>query len=108
MKSPKGKYRLKEVFIVGVIALMIVTVSGGFDMYGVFHFDKMLSPNGWIFKQFNNISEICVGLLALYMGHRLINHTRTHNIIKESKDSELIITSVWIIAIAIVVGCAII
>jgi len=103
--SPKGEYRLKEFLIVGVIFLLVLAFSGGYDNYGEWHFERALSPNGWIFKQLNNIAEICIGLTMLYMGSRVINHLRTHDFLK-CKQSALLITMTWIIAIAIVVGNA--
>jgi len=105
MKSPKGTYRLKEILIVGVTFLILVALSGGFDNYGVWHLDKALNPSGWIFKQINNIAEAFTGIFILYIGHRVINHKRTHEFTGNEMYS-LAITSVWIIAIALVVASA--
>lgn len=108
--SPKGPFRTKELFIVGGVFLIIVALSGGFDAYGQWHLEKALSPNGWIFKQMNNMAEICMGLTMLYVGHRVINHFRTHDFIDEECDPHnlraLLMTVTWIIAIALVVGNA--
>lgn len=109
MNSPKGKYRLKEFMIIGVVFLIMVALSGGYDGYGEWHMNKVLSPNGWIFKQLNNIAEIGIGLTLLYFGHRVINHYRTHELIEKSKNCVfviMVITSVWILAIAYVIGNA--
>lgn len=108
MNSPKGKYRLKEFLIVGLIFLAMVAFSGGYDGYGQWHIERALSPSGWIFKQLNNIAEICIGLIMLYMGHRIINHYRTHDFIDCEHDPHklkiLAVTLCWILAIAYVVG----
>jgi len=108
MNSPKGKYRLKEFALGAVIFLIAVAISGGYDMHGEWHIDRMLNPNGWIFKQLNNVAEICIGLFLLYFGHRVINHFRTHDLVCKktcSKDYKaLIITCVWVLAISFVVG----
>ena len=109
-ESPKGKYRLKQFLAAGLVFLFIVALSGGFDHSGSWHISQALSPSGWIFKQMNNIAEIFIGLFLLYVGHRVINHFRTHDFIDEERDPEmiggLVITSVWILAIAYVVGNA--
>lgn len=110
MSSPKGNHRLLGVSILSIVMLLIVAVSGGFDMYGNWYFNKAISPSGWVFKQINNISEICIGLVSLYLGHRVINHLRTHDFIRPKLQNQnveaLVITSVWILAISYVVGNA--
>lgn len=110
-KSPKGHYRLKQFFIAGLVFLLIVAISGGFDHNGQWHLQNALSPSGWIFKQMNNLAEIFIGLFLLYIGHRVINHFRTHDFISDCHDPfklrGLVITCTWILAIAYVVGNAI-
>lgn len=101
--SPKGNYRLKWFATTGIVFLILVAFSGGFDRYGEWHAQQVLNPSGWVFKQFNNIAEICIGLFLLYIGHRTINHKRTHEFLDDKKDT-LVITSVWILAIAFVIG----
>lgn len=105
MKSPKGKYRLKGMLVTGIIFLILVALSGGFDNYGQWHIELAMNPNGWIFKQLNNIAEIFIGLFILYVAHRTINHKRTHEF-NNSHQHSLIITCTWIIAIAFVIGNA--
>lgn len=108
MSSPKGNYRLKGIFVTGLVFLVLVALSGGFDNYGNWYLEKALNPNGWIFKQLNNIAEACIGLFLLYAGHRTINHKRTHELLdKDNKWHDLTITGVWIIAIAYIVGNAV-
>lgn len=104
-QSPKGNYRLKWFAIIGFIFMLLVAFSGGFDNYGVFYLDRMFNPSGWVFKQFNNIAEMCIGLFVLYIAHRSINHKRTHEFMDDKKQS-LVITGVWILAIAYVIGNA--
>lgn len=108
--SPKGKYRLYQFFTFGLIFLIAVAISGGFDNQGNWHLQSAISPSGWIFKQLNNIAEIFTGLFLLYVGHRVINHFRTHDFISECHDPlklrALVMTCTWILAIAYVVGNA--
>ena len=107
MKSPKGNYRLKEIGLLGILFLLLVALSGGYDNYGVWHLEKFLSPNGWIFKQMNNISEICIGLMFLYMGSRIVNHDRTHELLDlANKQQRIIVFGVWVGSIAYVIGNA--
>lgn len=109
--SSKGKYRLLNVTIIGILFVALVALSNGFDSYGVWHIERVLSPSGWVFKQLNNIAEICIGLVALYFGHRTINHMRSHELLKEVDDCKcdwrfIVWSCTWIVAIAIVIGNA--
>lgn len=110
-ESPKGKYRLVGTALVGIIFMILVALSGGFDAYGNWYLEKALNPGGWIFKQMNNIGEMCIAMAALYGFHRLLNHFRTHDLMRKidniSDPRSVAVFIAWIIAIAYVVGQAI-
>lgn len=107
MKSPKGNFRLIGVLGVGLIFMILVALSGGFDNYGVWRLESALNPSGWIFKQLNNIAEALIGLFVLYVGHRIINHKRTHEMLDNATNQETIMITIgWVIAIAYVIGNA--
>lgn len=80
----------------GLVALVFLFLSGS---------QSITSDYPWAWETINVVGKIGLGLISLYYGGRLIVHTRTHNldsISRANRENHLII------AIALVVGCAII
>jgi len=87
---------------------IVVMLVGLAAMYAVFTSDHIRNvDNAWMWTAILNHGNIVIDLLMLYLGSRIFNHIRTHEICEaESKIGPLCvgIMAAWVIAIAIVVS----